>query len=86
MYLICKEKFFHEIKIGVAILLGNPKEYITVANPNTCTEVKLCLFLFMSALEAVCSDTEVFKTVSSKSVRMDLLENLSLQIKRKHGF
>ena len=63
----------------VTILLGNSKGPVELNNPNICAEVKLCLFLFTSALEIVCHKTEVFETVNSSYVRMNSLENLSLQ-------
>ena len=37
---------------------------VELGNPNTCAEAKLCLFLFMAALEIVCCETEIFKTIS----------------------
>ena len=47
-------KFF---KLSVTTLPGNPKGPIELGNPNNCAEVKLCLFLFMLALEIVCRET-----------------------------
>ena len=49
----------------VTTLLGNSKGPVKQANLNTCAKVKLCLFLFMPALEIVCRETEVLNTVSS---------------------
>ena len=36
-----------------------------VGNLNTCTEVNICLFLFMPALEIACRQTKVLITVGS---------------------
>ena len=58
----------------VTTLLGNTKGPVELDIPNTCAEVKLCLFLFMPAQEIVCRKTEVLKTVSSGYVQMDLLK------------
>ena len=39
---------------------------VEVGNPNTCAEVKLCLFLFMPALKIIKnSETELFETFTS---------------------
>ena len=40
---------------------GNPKRLVELGNPNTCAELKLCLFLLTSAPEKVCCETEVLK-------------------------
>ena len=47
----------------VTLLLENPKGQVELDNPNICAEVKLCLFLFMPALEIVCRDTKILTTV-----------------------
>ena len=58
--------FTHRIKIlSVTTLLGNLKEPVELGDPITCANVKLCLFLFMPALEIVFRETKVLKTVSS---------------------
>ena len=41
-------------------LLGNSKGPVEQGNRNTCAEVKLCLFLFLSVQEIVCRETEAF--------------------------
>ena len=53
-------------KVFVHTLLNHPvKGIIKLGNPNTCAEVKLCLFLFTLTLEIACHETKVLKTVSS---------------------
>ena len=47
--------------MNVTNLLENPKRPVEPGNPNTCEETKLCLFLFMPALEIVCRETKVLK-------------------------
>ena len=47
------------------MFLGNPKGPVELGSTNTCAQVKLCLFLFTSALEIVFRETEVFKIVNS---------------------
>ena len=44
----------------------NLKKPVELGYPNTCAEAKLRLFLFIPALEIVCSETKVHKTVSSR--------------------
>ena len=43
----------------------------TIGNPNTCAEVKLCLFLFMPALKVVCRKTEALNTANSAQIQLD---------------
>ena len=45
--------------------LGNPKGPVELVNQNTSPEVKLSLFLYMTAQEIFCRETEVFETISS---------------------
>ena len=47
------------------MLLGNPKKLVKLDNPKTYAEVKLCLFLYTSALKIVCRETQVLNTVAS---------------------
>ena len=47
--------------MNVTNLLENPKRPVEPGNLNTCAETKLCLFLFMPALEIVCRETKVLK-------------------------
>ena len=61
--------------MNATTLLGNLKVPVELGDQNTCAKVKLCLFLFTPALETVCRDTEVYKTVSFVCVRMDSQEN-----------
>ena len=70
----------------VKTLLGDPRGPVELGNPNTCAEVKLCLFLFTSALEIICRETEILNTVSYSSVRADSLQKFSLKVERNHSF
>ena len=38
----------------VTTILGYLKGQVELGYPNTCSKVKLCLFLFMPALDIVC--------------------------------
>ena len=50
--------------LGVTTLLGNPKGPLELDNINTFAKAKLCLFLFMPALEIVCREAEVLKQLA----------------------
>ena len=60
-----------KVKI-VTTLLGNLKGPVELGNSNTCAKVKLCLFLFTSALEIVCSRLEFFLRVHMDSLKSSL--------------
>ena len=55
----------------VTILLGNSKGPIELGNTNICAEVKLCLLLFILAVEILCRETEVFTRVRLRHFNYD---------------
>ena len=58
----------------VTALLGNPKGPVELGHPNTCAEVKLCLFLFIPAQEIVCSEVKVLKQLVLAKLRAAISE------------
>ena len=58
----------NHLRTGCQNLTPKCEELVELGNPNTCAEVKLCLFLFMSGLEYYCeipktyiADLEIIK-------------------------
>ena len=49
------------VYITVTTLLGIPRGSVERSNLNSCAEIKLCLFLFIPALEIVCREIKVLK-------------------------
>ena len=60
------------------------KDQLTIGNPNTCAEIKLCLF--KPALEIVCCQTEVLDIVSSGEYKWIGLKLLCIDRKKLQSY